>query len=102
MFKVEELKNLIASIKPGSKIIEISEVTEGPACTCLLAKGYIDNKDPLIIANCDQIMEWDCVKFLKHAEKYDGSVVTYNSDTPKNSYVKINEEGHAVEFAEKK
>lgn len=100
--KIEEIKKLISSIKPGSKIIEISEVTEGPACTCLLAKEYINNKDPLVIANCDQIMEWDGDKFLKHAERYDGSVVTYNSDTPKNSYVKINKKRHAVELAEKK
>jgi hypothetical protein len=32
---------------------------------------------------------------------YDGAVVTYHSDTEKNSYVKLDREGNAVQFAEK-
>ena len=57
-----------------------------------------------MIANCDQIMEWDSKLFLEKVNRTqcDGAVVTYSSNTEKNSYVKISDEGYATEFAEKK
>src|SRR5436190_17506858 len=39
---------------PGCEVIFVEHVTEGAACTVLLAKGLIDNASPLMIANCDQ------------------------------------------------
>lgn len=80
--------------------VKIKELTDGPAASALLMREYI-NDDELIIANCDQIMNWDCEKALHQMRKYDGAVVTINSNDPKHSYVRVNEEGLAVEFAEK-
>ena len=51
--------NVLKMISSESIIIEIDYLTEGPACTCLLAEKYIDNDDSLVIANCDQIMDWN-------------------------------------------
>jgi len=87
-----------------STVIEIDYLTEGPASTCLLAKNLINNDNPLLITNCDQILRWDPTKFndfINNTEA-DGVVVTYNIKTEKNSYVRLNEDGYAVEFAEKK
>jgi len=69
-----------------------------------LAKKHIDNNQPLIIANCDQIMHWDSQKFINEIEKRqcDGCVVTYYTATPKNSYVKLDANGFAIQIAEKK
>ena len=81
----------------------IDYLTDGAARTCLLAEKHIDNEDPLIITNCDQIMEWNpklFTKFIDHPN-FDGAVVTYKKQTVKNSYVRL-ENGIAVEFAEKK
>lgn len=85
------------------EIIDIDYVTEGAVCTCLLAKRFIDNDEDLVIANCDQIMEWDADKFLSFVESstYDGVVVTYYANTPLNSYVKLNDDGIATQFKEK-
>ena len=49
---------------PNCKIIEIDGITEGAACTTLLAKKYIDNFNPLIIANSDQYIIWNSSKTL--------------------------------------
>ena len=95
------LGTLLNRIAPNCKIIEIDEITEGPACTALLAKPYINNHHELVIANCDQIMEWDAQKFLYEAVLHDGCVVTYHETTPKNSYARIDSKGNVLEIKEK-
>jgi NDP-sugar pyrophosphorylase family protein len=98
-----ELIKLLNVIVNKPKIIEIDYLTEGPASSVLLAKELINNDNPLLITNCDQIMEWDSNDFyetLKETDK-DGIVVTYNILTEKNSYVKLDEKGDAILFAEK-
>tara|TARA_B100000424_G_C22895434_1_gene476294 strand:+ start:482 stop:1207 length:726 start_codon:yes stop_codon:yes gene_type:complete len=101
--KSHSLKSHLEAMYPGCKVIEIDYITKGSACTCLLAKKYINNDTPLIITNCDQIMWWDDKSFSTFIKNYpyDGLVVTYTSDTPKNSYIKLNRDGFGVELAEK-
>ena len=53
------LKTLLKLVKPTSKIIIVDKLTEGAACTTLLAKKYINNNNPLLIANSDQFIEWN-------------------------------------------
>jgi len=98
-----ELDKKIKELFPNSKTINVDYLTEGPACTALLAKEYIDNDMPLIIANCDQIMNWDHEMFNLFCKLYshDGFVVTYFANTIKNSYVKIDKYGFATEMKEK-
>lgn len=97
-------KILNEETKNKCTIIEIDYLTEGPASTCLLAKDLINNDEPLLITNCDQILHWDNKKFINFIlnSTADGVVVTYNVKTKKNSYVKLDDNGYAVEFAEKK
>ena len=45
-------------------VVSINEMTEGAACTTLLAQEYIDNDSELIIANCDQYLQWDFYDFV--------------------------------------
>lgn len=81
----------------------VEETTGGPACTSLLFEREISNDQELIIANCDQIMWWDSGLFLQTAryDRYDGVLVTYTSDTPKNSYCQIDKNGLVHEVKEK-
>ena len=58
------LRSLLETKAPGCHIIEVGAVTEGAACTVLLAKPYIDNIDQLMIANCDQYVEVDINLYL--------------------------------------
>jgi dTDP-glucose pyrophosphorylase len=48
------LDTLLNLITPGCKIVEVDGVTEGAAVTTLLAKEYINNDAPLLMANSDQ------------------------------------------------
>jgi len=98
-----ELERVTKNLVPDCKIIRINYVTEGPACSALLATPLIANTKRLLITNCDQIMRWNSSKFQGFLTETDadGIVVTYPADTPKNSYVKLNEQGFATQFAEK-
>jgi NDP-sugar pyrophosphorylase family protein len=97
----ERVQAMIESIKPGSKFIAIDYVTEGPASSALLFKDQINNSDELVVANCDQIMEWTSSRFLDYVRHYDGAVVTYHADTDKNSYARVNKSGLVQEIREK-
>ncbi len=45
------LDTLLNLITPGCKIVEVDGLTDGAACTTLLAKEFIDNEQPLVMAN---------------------------------------------------
>ena len=89
--KNKKLKKILENVVDNPIIIEIDELTDGAAQTCLLAKEYINNDTPLVSANCDQILEWSAKNFLKFIENEDpdGAVVTYDSDSEKNSYIEV-------------
>ena len=97
---VEEIKQRINDIVDCT-FIEIDYITEGPAVTSLMCSDLMDKDDELVIANCDQIMEWDSKLFLHNARLYDGCIVTYHSDTTKNSYARLDKQGLVVEIKEK-
>ena len=97
----EKLKLELLRIKPHCKIIVIDYLTEGSASSCYLAKEYINNDKELIITNCDQFLEWDPKNFLKLSKNYDCNVLTYNSNEPKNSFVKVNDSGKVEQILEK-
>lgn len=97
----EELKSTIKNIKHKTNILEIEHQTSGPAETALLFLNHINNNEELVIANCDQIMEWNSQIFLNNARQYDGAVVTYHATTDKNSYARLNRLGQVVEIKEK-
>ena len=98
------LKYLLNLITPNCEIIQVDGVTEGAACTTLLAKEFINNDNHLVIANSDQFIEWESEKFYYTMinDNVDGGILTFQSTHPKWSFVKTNEEGYITELAEKK
>jgi NDP-sugar pyrophosphorylase family protein len=97
----EIIKDVINKTVSNAHFIAVDKTTEGPACSVLLFKEYINNDEELITANCDQIMEWNSELFFHNVRLYDGAVVTYYSDTDKNSYARIDRNGLVVEMREK-
>lgn len=101
------LKYLLPLIcgKNSCEIIIVDKVTEGAACTTLLAKHIINNNDELIIANSDQYIDWAEEHFLSFVRNRnaDGAILTFSSSHPKWSFVKLDEcTGLINEVAEKK
>jgi NDP-sugar pyrophosphorylase family protein len=99
------LVDTLERITNGSyKIVEVDSLTEGAACTALLAKEHINNDEDLLIANSDQFIEYQRQNFisLKEMTNVDAIVWTFNAVHPKWSFVKTNARGYITEVAEKR
>lgn len=97
------LDTTLKLISPGCKIVSVTSLTEGAACTALLAEKYIDNSNPLFFANSDQYVEWDSNEFFYKMNETDsdGGIAVFKSTHPKWSFVKTNDFGNIVEVQEK-
>jgi dTDP-glucose pyrophosphorylase len=98
-----ELGHLLRGVAPGCEIIPVSQVTEGAACTVLLAKHLIDNDTPLMIANCDQYVDIRIDDYLTEldGQKLDGLIMTMTANDPKWSYVLLDDENNIQGVVEK-
>ena len=97
------LDTLLNLITPNCTIVETEGLTEGAACTALLAKHFIDNENPLFFANSDQFVEWDSNEFMYKMQETDadGGIVSFTATHPKWSFAKVDENGLVTEVAEK-
>ena len=98
------LKSVLNNIAPDCEIVQVDGVTEGAACTTLLAKEFVDNNEPLLMANSDQYVEWDSNEFMYSmvGDTVDAGILSFKSTHPKWSYAKLDEDGFVSEVAEKK
>lgn len=99
-FNIDRMLKLIV---PDCKIVVTDGITEGAASTTLLAKEYIDNDAPLLIANSDQYIDWNPRETMYNftSKDIDGGILTFNSTHPKWSYAKTDMDGNVTEVAEK-
>jgi len=97
------LQGLLTLIAPNCQIVQIDGLTEGAACTVLKAKEYINNNEPLIIANSDQYIKWnsfETISSFNHKDA-DGGILSFTSVHPKHSFAKVDSNGYVTEVAEK-
>ena len=96
-----DLKEKLEQLSPNCEVISIDHITEGAACTVLLAEKFIDNDDELMIANSDQYVDTDINSYLDAMKVYDGLIMTMPADDPKWSFIKYNQDGFVTEVREK-
>jgi NDP-sugar pyrophosphorylase family protein len=105
---IEEFPGIIGTLDKITNsrfsTIVVESLTEGAACTALLAKDLINNDEDLLIANSDQIIDFEPENFnlIKNISSFDSIVYTFNAVHPKWSFVKTNSRGFITEVAEKK
>lgn len=71
------VENAVKAVFPKAKFLAIDYLTEGQACTCLLAGEWIDNGEELLIAGCDNGMVMDMRTFEDAKRDADCLVFTY-------------------------
>ena len=96
------LNYLLPLITPDCEIIQVEKITEGAACTALLAKEFINNDERLVIANSDQMIDWRATPHHLYERNIDGGVYVFNATHPKWSFVKVDNINRVTEVAEKK
>jgi dTDP-glucose pyrophosphorylase len=75
--KRDGVEEVILKEYPKAHFITLDHLTEGQACTCMLAKESINNDNELLIAGCDNGMVIDEEKFNALRNEADCLVFTY-------------------------
>jgi dTDP-glucose pyrophosphorylase len=97
------LREALTDAAPGSVIVPVDRVTDGAACTVLLARDYINSDQPLMLANSDQWVDIDIDDYLASMDRQrgDGLIMTMKADDPKWSFVGLNGRRHVTRVVEK-
>jgi NDP-sugar pyrophosphorylase family protein len=98
--------NIVKNLESvGANIIPIENLTEGTACTVLLARKVFDNDSPMIVANSDQLVNFNVSDYVLDCinRGLDGSILVFRdpSQDPKWSYAKVDGQELVTEVAEK-
>lgn len=93
-----DIESILRKIVPDCIIIDAVEPQQGQASAVLFAEEYINNKDYLLISNCDNTLEWD----HDISGDNDGWLMVNEMSGNQYSYVKLDEHGIVIETAEKK
>ncbi len=96
---------LLKGLVPDSTIVRLAEVTGGAAETAISAFANLDPAKPLLLANSDQLVDWDIATDLYRLARMgaDGGIWTFRSNHPKWSFAKLSEDSLWVtEVAEKR
>lgn len=96
--------SVVHLLLPDAKVLGIPGATGGAACTALWAVDHIDNQEPLLIVNGDQLLDVNYAEIIRgfRERKLDGGIVVFEAVHPRWSYVKVNEEDLVIETAEKR
>jgi len=107
--KKYSLKEKASKYLPNCQIITVDELTEGQACSCLLAENHIDPKESIFISSCDYQVVYDEKEYNLLLNDPDVDVIiwtfktggTTKSDPNAFAYCRI-ENGFVTEVVEKK
>lgn len=97
------LESIFSRLTSSHDVIQIDGITEGAACTTLLAKSIIDCGKQLLIINSDQLLVWDSADFMRSmCDDIDGGIMTLLTydNSCKWSYAAVNN-GIVTEVREK-
>jgi dTDP-glucose pyrophosphorylase len=97
------LDQLLPQWTADPQIVLLDGVTEGAACTVLAARAFIDNDNPLMIANSDQYIATSIDAYLDDmtTRDLDGLIMTMTADDPKWSFAATTPKGLVTSVVEK-
>lgn len=94
---------MLKMMVPKCEVVKVWGQQGGAARSVLEARHLFDNSDHLVIANSDQMVEWDSGDFMYHmiSKNVDGGILVFNDTNPKWSFAKVDDNGLVIEVAEK-
>lgn len=93
-------KRIFQEFVDDFEIVTVDGLTQGAACTALLAHEFIDNTEKLVIAVADVYNK--ILSDYWEQNWYDGIIFTMNSIESCYSYAKVGSDGFVCEVAEKR
>jgi NDP-sugar pyrophosphorylase family protein len=101
-FHLDDTLRLLTNGK--CQIIILDQETKGAACSALMAVDAINNSDPLVIANFDQVIDGDVAKVFNglSGSDCDAGCLVFDTTHPRWSFVLLDESNYVLEAAEKR
>lgn len=84
------------------EVVRVPNVTEGQACTVLLAREFIDSDERLLIFNADTYQRSSGLSALIDDPSIDGVLSAFRAPGEQWSFVRVDGAGRVVETAEKR
>lgn len=99
-FHLEKIATLLV---PGACSTHVPELSQGSACTALLAACQLKQDAELIIISANELVDLDLAEVIEEFRnrKLDGGTLTFRSVHPRYSYVRLNEQGFVTEAAQR-
>jgi len=98
-----QIDGFLKGIVNNAIVIPVDGITSGACVTALMATNYIDNDNPLVIANCDQLLlDFKSKEFMNtlSMDGIDGVVPTFYANHNRWSYAAVSE-GFITKVVEK-
>ena len=104
---IDAHEDIVRKFQKGChRVKPVAALTEGTASTVLLARPVFDNDQPMMVANSDQLVDFDVNAYIDDcfSRRLDGSILVFRDPEmdPKWSFVKLDKDGLVTEVAEKK
>lgn len=98
------MREVLHLLDQDAVMIRADGPTAGAACTALLAIEHIDNDEELIVANADQVLDFDLEGMIARfrERKLDAGTVVFDSVHPRWSFVQTDADGMVIEASEKR
>lgn len=94
------LDRFLSKLVNDCNVYMLPKISQGAAESVMYLHSYIDNDNPILIVNSDQVIHWNIDPY-KNLDEVDGCIWCFKADSDKFSYAK-SENGRVTEVAEKK
>jgi hypothetical protein len=100
-FHLEKIATLLV---PGARTTQVPELSQGSACTALLAACQLDQAAELLIISANELVDLDFSKVIEdfRSRNLDAGTLTFRSIHPRYSYVRLNDEGLVIEASQRR
>lgn len=97
------LDSVVKQLAPNGQLIYVKSNTAGAACTALLAIEHIDNEEPLLILNMNDMLQINFAEVISDflSRDLDAGTIVFHSIHPRYSYVLLDKDNLVIEAAEK-
>lgn len=96
------LREIVSALVPNHALITVKHVTEGAACTALLASDFIDSDEELLIVSLNEYLEIDLAEAAAQfrGRDLDAGTLVFESVHPRYSFVRLGSDNLVVEAAQ--
>jgi hypothetical protein len=97
------LEKIAALLVPWGRCVQVPELSQGSACTALLAACQLSQEAELLIISANELVDLDLAEVIWEfrSRKLDAGTLTFRSIHPRYSYVRLNDEGLVTEAAQR-